>query len=364
VRSKSIPSATATISSSQLSTPLLPVSSVTSQTLDINNNKKKCSKAAIAYKDISNQIKQIIQEENDEQQIETGTYLSDELMLPEALTHPPQSQPHMGKTNTDKATSAEEKEEGGMNIFNNLQNLETTNIDPNVADFSAFSPNSFLKHFNILSPAQDEAQLINTIQESAATEDPPIAPLMGAKTTLATQQLTPLEAVVEETVQTLDFDWNKSPDHHPVMLPISTILRTNSWYYINNEGVMSATLEYGHREEIQGDIIGEYGSKLDKETQTMTEQKEAFTQHSNDTQIQATQTVTTGVETASQTQIESASKETQATTETRDAESQCISNSTVNSMDMSTNTPQTIHVPMVVTLNMGDAHEAPRWEWP
>jgi hypothetical protein len=214
-RIRNIPCATSTFSSSTSNTPAKdpPVSSVTSQTIDINNNSKKCSKAAIAYKDISNQIKQIIEGESDDQQ--SDKYRGDELLLPDTLTNPTQSLLQVEEGDVHHIISLAEKKEGGTNIFNNMQNLETTTLDASTTDFS-FSPNSFLRHFNILSPSQDDAQLTTITQATAATGvDPPTAPLTERTTTLSTQQLNPLEAVVEETVQALDLDWDKSPGNHP-----------------------------------------------------------------------------------------------------------------------------------------------------
>jgi hypothetical protein len=182
--------------------------------------------------------------------------------------------------------------------------------------------------------------------------------------TANTDNINPLEAVVEETVQALDFDWDKSPSHHPVMLPINTILRTNSWYFINDQGVLSSTLDYSQKVDIQGNIIDERKRNATTQTEEVCEEKGSQT--SVDYTHMETQTCTNFGTQYMQTEIIMDNKTTQHTPDTQDRESQCtdLLPAAISTTESSTNTDNNILIPMAVTLNMGNAHQVPKWEWP
>jgi hypothetical protein len=272
---------------------------------------------------------------------------------------------HEGDEDIENIFTLPVHNEQSLNIFNTMEQLEMPMNDINT-DLT-FSPSSFLKHYNIYSPSTTNTldnmvthhETVEYTQEHNDQEQPK----EPAATTLV-DEVNPLEAVVEETVQALDFNWDQSPGHHPVMLPINTILRTNSWYYINDQGVLSSTLDYSNKIDVQGDIIG--NKKPTATTQTDNVGKEKGCQATVNLEHMDTQTCNTLQTQFTQTETKMDNKTTQHTPDTQDKGIQCtdLQPSTTSTTESNTNTDNNIIIPMAVTLNMGNAHQAPKWEWP
>jgi hypothetical protein len=232
-----------------------------------------------------------------------------------------------------------------------------------------FSPNNFLKHFNIFSaPTPDMQQEVAAETQTPYTNDTDIASQVMQKQDNEesdNNQINPLNATVQETVQALDFHSNNAPGHDPVMLPINTILRTNCWYHINEQGVLTSTLETSDTLTIQGDIIHKYDAKMENSTQT---DNSTMTEGATQTEIslQSTETQTTPeiINSSTQTNVDNESVGIQHSPSTEDKATQNTITTATTSMEMGTNTDNNIKVPMYVTLNMGNAHELPKWEWP
>jgi hypothetical protein len=237
-----------------------------------------------------------------------------------------------------------------------------------------FSPRELLKHFNIFGPLADNepATLQSEISNNQAEEPVTTIPVdmennravdgEGVGTTTTDSNIT----TEVTTIEAVDMGWDTTPGHYPVLLPSNTLLRTKSWYYIDENGTLTSTLDYSHKLNIQGDIIHENESKKNTGTQT-----DIYT---NDQGIQA---ATTSATTETQTERLTTENATQTTTSTKDkaiqntplmqnTQTQCNNLDTPNieKQDKETITDKMIRIPMNVTLNMGDAEDRPRWEWP
>ena len=76
--------------------------------------------------------------------------------------------------------------------------------------------------------------------------------------------------------------------------------------------------------------------------------------------------MTLNTHSSTQTRVETRTSGTQHSPNMEDKDVQCDDNiiKPPTTAEVGSNTEMNIRIPMEVTLNMGNAHDLPKWEWP